>query len=120
MNTWYEALVFGSKNHFQSSLTTQEPEIDQQESSGAARLFVSYDKKFVIKVLDSEAVAEIHTILRPYHEYVVEKHGKTLLPQYLGLYRITIDGNITYLLVMRNILGGKYNIHKKYDLKVRF
>lgn len=47
-------------------------------------------------------------------------HGKTLLPQYLGLYRITVDSNETYLLVMRNIFGGKYNIHKKYDLKVGF
>lgn len=70
-------------------------------------------------MIDSEAVAEIHSILRQYHEYVVEQRGKTLLPQYLGLYRITVDVNDTYMLVMRNIFGGKYAIHKKYDLKVR-
>lgn len=101
-----------------ASLTSYEPEVDHQESSGTSRLFVSYDKKFVIKVIDSEAVAEVHTTLKRYHEYVVEKQGKTLLPQYLGLYRITVDNSETYLLVMRNIFGGKYNVHKKYDLKV--
>jgi 1-phosphatidylinositol-5-phosphate 4-kinase len=71
---------------------------------------------FVIKRIDSESVAELHTILFKYHSYVVERQGKTLLPQYLGLYRITIDGTDSYHLVMRNVFG-KYNIHKKYDLK---
>ncbi|KAI1717078.1 phosphatidylinositol-4-phosphate 5-Kinase domain-containing protein [Ditylenchus destructor] len=99
-----------------ASLTSFEPEAEQ-DSGSSSSLFVSFDKKFVIKVIDSEAVAEIHSILKQYHEYVVETHGKTLLPQYLGLYRITVDGSETYLLVMRNIFGGKYNIHKKYDLK---
>lgn len=104
-----------------ASLTSYEPEAEQQEgvsgSSSSSGLFVSCDRKFVIKVIDSEAVAEIHSILKQYHEYVVKTNGKTLLPQYLGLYRITVDGNETYLLVMRNIFSGKYNIHKKYDLK---
>ncbi len=40
-----------------------------------------------------------------------------MLPQYLGLYRLTVDGNETYVIVMRNILGRKYAVHKKYDLK---
>uniref|UniRef100_A0A914ZAV9 1-phosphatidylinositol-5-phosphate 4-kinase n=1 Tax=Panagrolaimus superbus TaxID=310955 RepID=A0A914ZAV9_9BILA len=105
------------QSEYLTSLTSYEPEVDPSESSGASRLFVSFDRKFVIKVIDSEAVAEIHAILRQYHEYIVERHGKTLLPQFLGLYRVTVDSNETYLLVMRNIFGGKYGIHKKYDLK---
>ncbi|VDL85778.1 unnamed protein product [Nippostrongylus brasiliensis] len=102
------------------SLTTYEPEPDQLDGSktGAPpRLFVSFDKKFVIKSMDSEAVAELHSVLRDYHEYVVEKQGKTLLPQYLALYRLTIDGSETYLIVMRNVFGRKYNVHTKFDLK---
>ncbi|KJH53020.1 1-phosphatidylinositol-4-phosphate 5-kinase [Dictyocaulus viviparus] len=102
------------------SLTTYEPEPDQLDGSktGAPpRLFVSFDKKFVIKSMDSEAVAELHSVLRDYHEYVVEKQGKTLLPQYLALYRLTIEGSETYLIVMRNVFGRKYNIHMKFDLK---
>uniref|UniRef100_A0AC34Q5S3 PIPK domain-containing protein n=1 Tax=Panagrolaimus sp. JU765 TaxID=591449 RepID=A0AC34Q5S3_9BILA len=105
------------QSEYLTSLTFHEPEVDPHESNGGSRLFVSYDRKFVIKVVDSEAVAEIHAILKQYHEYIVERHGKTLLPQFLGLYRITVDSAETYLLVMRNIFGGKYMIHKKYDLK---
>uniref|UniRef100_A0A915P4V4 1-phosphatidylinositol-5-phosphate 4-kinase n=1 Tax=Meloidogyne floridensis TaxID=298350 RepID=A0A915P4V4_9BILA len=105
------------QSEYLCSLTMQEPESKPNESSSSGRLFISYDKQFVIKVIDSEAIAEIHSILPKYHEYVVEQHGKTLLPQYLGLYRITVDVGETYMLVMRNIFGGKYNIHKKYDLK---
>ncbi|KAK6043572.1 1-phosphatidylinositol-4-phosphate 5-kinase [Cooperia oncophora] len=102
------------------SLTAYEPEPDQLDGSktGAPpRLFVSFDKKFVIKSMDSEAVAELHSVLKDYHEYVVEKQGKTLLPQYLALYRLTIDGSETYLIVMRNVFGRKYNVHTKFDLK---
>jgi hypothetical protein len=88
--------------------------MDPQEGGS---LFVSYDRMFVIKTIDSESVAELHSILMQYHTYVVERQGKTLLPQYLGLYRITIDNAITYHLVMRNVFGSKYSIHKKYDLK---
>lgn len=96
-------------------MTAIEPELDTQEGSG--NFFISYDRMFVIKLIDSETVAELHSILFQYHSYVVEKEGKTLLPQYLGLYRITVDGTDKYYIVMRNIFGSKYSIHKKYDLK---
>lgn len=44
-----------------------EPELDQGDKSGS-RFFVSHDRNFVIKSMDSEAVAELHSILRSYHE----------------------------------------------------
>lgn len=96
-------------------MTAFEPEPNPQDGSGS--FFVSYDRLFVVKLIDSETVAELHSILNQYHSYVVEKQGKTLLPQYLGLYRITVDGTDKYFLVMRNIFGSKYVVHKKYDLK---
>ena len=43
--------------------------------------------------------------------------GKTLLPQYLGMYRLTVDNVETYMVVMRNIFSNHLKIHKKYDLK---
>eukprot|EP00057_Strongylocentrotus_purpuratus_P017558 XP_011672032.1 PREDICTED: phosphatidylinositol 5-phosphate 4-kinase type-2 alpha [Strongylocentrotus purpuratus] len=53
------------------------------------------------------------------HEYlyIVEKHGETLLPQYLGMYRLTVDGAETYMVIMRSIFGHTLPIHRKYDLK---
>ncbi|PRD25905.1 UNVERIFIED_CONTAM: Pip4k2b [Trichonephila clavipes] len=49
--------------------------------------------------------------------YIVEKHGKTLLPRYLGLYRLTVDGTETYFVVMKNIFSSTLKVHCKYDLK---
>ncbi|KAH9370976.1 hypothetical protein HPB48_019097 [Haemaphysalis longicornis] len=49
--------------------------------------------------------------------YVVERHGKTLLPQYLAMYRLTVEGAETYLVVIRNIFSSHLNVHVKYDLK---
>lgn len=43
--------------------------------------------------------------------------GKTLLPHYLGMYRLTVNNAETYWLVMRNILSSSVKVHRKFDLK---
>ncbi|XP_015913044.1 phosphatidylinositol 5-phosphate 4-kinase type-2 alpha [Parasteatoda tepidariorum] len=97
-----------------NSLTKSQPiPIDSDKS----KLYESWDKLFVVKSLQSEEIEFMHTLLKHYHPYIVEKHGKTLLPQYLGLYRVTVEGNETYLVVMRNIFSGTTKIHCKYDIK---
>lgn len=48
---------------------------------------------------------------------MVERHGNTLLPQYLGMYRLTVDGIQSYFVVMRNVFSSHLKVHKKYDLK---
>ena len=50
-------------------------------------------------------------------QYVVERHGNTLLPQYLGMYRLTVDGVQYYFVVMRNVFSSHLSLHKKFDLK---
>ena len=45
------------------------------------------------------------------------QEGITLLPQYLGMYRLTVNSAETYWIVMRNILSHKYRTHLKFDLK---
>lgn len=52
-------------------------------------------------------------------QFVVECHAQTLLPQYLGMYRLTVNDVETYVVVMRNVFSPRLNIHKKYDLKVK-
>jgi 1-phosphatidylinositol-5-phosphate 4-kinase len=99
------------------SLTRHEPTPTDSPGRSHASFYLSYDKKFVVKTLSAEEVAEVHSVLKPYHEYVVEKHGMTLLPQYLGMYRLTVEGVETYIIVMRNIFGRRYPVHVKYDLK---
>lgn len=51
-------------------------------------------------------------------QYIVECHGNTLLPQFLGMYRLTVDGDETYMIVTRNVFSHRLPVHKKYDLKV--
>ena len=48
----------------------------------------------------------------------MECHGNTLLPQFLGMYRLTVDGVETYMVVTRNVFSHRLTVHRKYDLKV--
>ena len=51
-------------------------------------------------------------------QHIVEHRADTLLPQYLGMYRLTVNDNETYMIVTRNAFSPRIVIHKKYDLKV--
>ncbi|UYV66128.1 hypothetical protein LAZ67_4000363 [Cordylochernes scorpioides] len=103
----------------QNSLTKSQPLVLKPSGrAGPAKFYESYDHLFVIKTLVSEEVEQMHSLLKQYHPYVVERHGKTLLPQYLGLYRLTVDGTENYFVVMRNIFSSTLRLHRKYDLKV--
>lgn len=102
---------------YRESITRSQPtKIDSTGKSGA-QFYQSYDKLFIIKSLTSEEVERMHSFLKQYHPYVVERHGNTLLPQYLGMYRLTVDGVQYYFVVMRNVFSSHLAIHKKFDLK---
>lgn len=47
----------------------------------------------------------------------MERHGKTLLPQYLGMYRLTVDNVDNYIVVSRNVFSNHLSTHRKFDLK---
>ncbi|XP_040857180.1 phosphatidylinositol 5-phosphate 4-kinase type-2 beta isoform X4 [Ochotona curzoniae] len=51
------------------------------------------------------------------YQFIVECHGNTLLPQFLGMYRLTVDGVETYMVVTRNVFSHRLTVHRKYDLK---
>uniref|UniRef100_A0AAY4EZS3 Phosphatidylinositol 5-phosphate 4-kinase type-2 alpha n=1 Tax=Denticeps clupeoides TaxID=299321 RepID=A0AAY4EZS3_9TELE len=102
---------------FQNSLTRSAPITSDAQGRSGARFHTSYDKRYVVKTISSEDVAEMHNILKKYHQYIVECHGSTLLPQFLGMYRITVDGVETYMIVTRNVFSHRLSVYKKYDLK---
>lgn len=95
----------------------QSPMVMPSPGRSGAKFFISKNKKFYVKTIESEDIERLHNILKEYHHYIVERHGKTLLPQYLGVYRITVDNKETYLLVMKSVFSARFKIHKKYDLK---
>uniref|UniRef100_A0A8C7SZP6 Phosphatidylinositol 5-phosphate 4-kinase type-2 gamma n=1 Tax=Oncorhynchus mykiss TaxID=8022 RepID=A0A8C7SZP6_ONCMY len=51
------------------------------------------------------------------YQHIVTCHGSTLLPQFLAMYRVTVESEDTYLIVMRNMFSHRLNVHRKYDLK---
>ncbi|XP_037535546.1 phosphatidylinositol 5-phosphate 4-kinase type-2 gamma-like isoform X3 [Nematolebias whitei] len=51
------------------------------------------------------------------YQHIVTCHSSTLLPQFLSMYRVTVENEDTYLLVMRNMFSHRLPIHRKYDLK---
>uniref|UniRef100_A0A8C2ZWN4 Phosphatidylinositol 5-phosphate 4-kinase type-2 alpha n=1 Tax=Cyclopterus lumpus TaxID=8103 RepID=A0A8C2ZWN4_CYCLU len=102
---------------FLNSLTRSAPLNSEAQGRSGARFHTSYDKRYVIKTITSEDVAEMHNILKKYHQFIVECHGNTLLPQFLGIYRLTVDGDETYMIVTRNVFSHRLSVFKKYDLK---
>lgn len=64
----------------------------------------------------------LHSLLSSpdYLQFIVECHGNTLLPQFLGMYRLTVDGVETYMVVTRNVFSHRLTVHRKYDLKVGY
>jgi len=101
---------------FVNSLTKCPKPMVNPGKSGA-KFYISFDKLYVIKTLTSEEVEEMHHLLKQYHPFIVERHGKTLLPQYLAMYRLTVDNVEHYMVLMRNVFTGHLRVHKKYDLK---
>ncbi|XP_060678334.1 phosphatidylinositol 5-phosphate 4-kinase type-2 gamma-like isoform X2 [Hemiscyllium ocellatum] len=89
----------------------------ENETRHTVLFLSSYDKKYVIKQISSEDVANMHSFLSGYHQHVVNCHGNIVLPQFLAMYRLTVDGEDTYILVMRNIFSYLLTVHRKYDLK---
>ncbi|XP_032533601.1 phosphatidylinositol 5-phosphate 4-kinase type-2 gamma [Chiroxiphia lanceolata] len=86
-------------------------------SHTSPRLLLSADGTLVLKELSSEGVADVHGLLAQYHQHVVQCHGQTLLPQFLGMYRVSVESEDRYLLVMRNLFSHRLALHRKYDLK---
>ncbi|XP_044001000.1 phosphatidylinositol 5-phosphate 4-kinase type-2 alpha isoform X1 [Aphidius gifuensis] len=102
---------------FKPKRLRSQPILDDSSGKSGAKFYQSDDKLFIIKTLTSEEVERMHSFLKHYHPYIVERHGKTLLPQYLGMYRLTVDGVEHYVVAIRNVFSNHLTTHKKFDLK---
>ncbi|XP_029450788.1 phosphatidylinositol 5-phosphate 4-kinase type-2 gamma [Rhinatrema bivittatum] len=100
---------------YQVSLTRSPPYSENEAHD--SRFLLSYDRTLAIKEISSEDVADVHNLLSHYHQYIVKCHGNTLLPQFLAMYRLSVDSEDNYILVMRNLFSHRLAVHRKYDLK---
>lgn len=66
--------------HFsvQTSLVEQPPRSTENPGRSGAKIFVSYDRRLVIKSITSEEVALLHQILQPYHAVSYSQHACVL------------------------------------------
>lgn len=55
----------------QNSLTRSAPLNSEAQGRSGARFHTSYDKRYVIKTISSEDVAEMHNILKKYHQVIL-------------------------------------------------
>uniref|UniRef100_A0A8C4NJB6 Phosphatidylinositol 5-phosphate 4-kinase type-2 alpha n=1 Tax=Eptatretus burgeri TaxID=7764 RepID=A0A8C4NJB6_EPTBU len=106
-----------SEQQYLTSVTRAAPINSDSHGRSTGRFLTSFDGRLIIKTITGEDVAEMHSMLKKYHQYVVECHGTTLLPQFLGMYRLTVDGVETYMLMMCNVFNPQLHLHRKYDLK---
>lgn len=51
-----------------NSLTRSAPLPNDSQARSGARFHTSYDRRYVIKTITSEDVAEMHNILKKYHQ----------------------------------------------------
>ncbi|XP_056462807.1 phosphatidylinositol 5-phosphate 4-kinase type-2 gamma-like [Gadus chalcogrammus] len=93
------------------------PPVKDGEGHGERQLLTSCDGTLVVKKIASEEVADMHNILSEYHQHIVTCHGNTMLPQFLAMYRVSVESEDAYLLVMRNVFSHRLHVHRKYDLK---
>eukprot|EP00052_Salpingoeca_macrocollata_P006797 m.55967 g.55967 ORF g.55967 m.55967 type:complete len:354 (-) comp15663_c0_seq1:61-1122(-) len=102
---------------FQASIV--DAPLSEEPSSGrsGSLFYRTHDLRLLVKTLSREEVANFHTIFPAYHAHIVQTHGDTLLPQFLGLYRITVAEKDSYLVVMRNIFSAELPLLRIYDLK---
>ncbi|PAA46620.1 hypothetical protein BOX15_Mlig027118g1 [Macrostomum lignano] len=98
--------------HYADSWTKRQPIRDSSQN-----MIWSCNLHYVIKTISSEEVEQVHNILQAYHAYIVERSADTLLPQFVGMYRATVEDTEHYLLVMRSVFSADVKIHRKYDLK---
>ncbi|KAF3689736.1 Phosphatidylinositol 5-phosphate 4-kinase type-2 gamma [Channa argus] len=108
---------FGIEDQDYQVSLARSPPVKDEEGQCEGLLLTSYDRTLVVKEISTEEVEEMHNILSEYHQHIVTCHGSTLLPQFLAMYRITVESEDTYLLVMRNMFSHRLHVHRKYDLK---
>lgn len=64
----YPCFIFVCALCLQNSLTRSAPLNSEAQGRSGARFHTSYDKRYVIKTISSEDVAEMHNILKKYHQ----------------------------------------------------
>ena len=102
---------------YMNTLASLPPVSLSSPGRSGANFYRSNDGRFILKSHTSDEIALLHQILPNYHLHIVACDCKTLLPHYLGMYRVTVDNRESYWVVMRNVFSVQLATHRQYDLK---
>ena len=102
---------------YMNTLTSMPPVLIGSPGRSGANFYRTFDGRFILKSHTSDEIALVHQILPNYHMHIVACECKTLLPHYMGMYRITVDNKESYWIVMRNVFSVQLQMHRMYDLK---
>lgn len=92
----------------------QEIETSKKSQSG---LYRTHDSEFLLQTMSRNEVELFHKTFPAYHAHIVEHHGETLLPHFLGLFRVNVSDKDHYILLTRNVQSYLSEMHETYDLK---
>ncbi|EPY23884.1 1-phosphatidylinositol-4-phosphate 5-kinase [Strigomonas culicis] len=81
----------------------------------AAHLFFC-GRDWVIKTMNKEENDFLREILHRYY-YHVRDNNSTLLPHFVGHYKLTIGSETQCFVIMQNVFATTNTIHEKFDLK---
>lgn len=79
--------------------------------------YFSRDYRFIIKTIAHSEHKFLRSILRDYHQHVIN-NPHTLLSRFYGLHRVKLPrGRKIHFVIMNNLFPPHYDIHETYDLK---
>lgn len=102
-----------SDRQWKYSLTNRQLSITRNRE----KVWLSHDQKFIVRSISGEDVANLHGILSHLHKHYIECRGKTLLPMFVGLFRLFVNDKQVYLLVSKHIFDTPLPLHEIYSIK---
>lgn len=105
------------EDSYKCSFSKIQPVTVEQSGRSGAVFYLTNDHRYYVKSMSCEEVNLMHKIMYSYHTHISDTQAQTLLPQYLGMYRIKLGSKTTNFLVVRNVFSTQKIVHTKYDLK---
>ncbi|KAL0227954.1 hypothetical protein RCL1_004097 [Eukaryota sp. TZLM3-RCL] len=122
----YAPLVFQSirnrfgipEQDFLNSLCSSNKSLRLMPTPGksGSKFYWSHDFRYVLKTISRSESLFLREILFPYYQHMLA-NPHSLLPWFLGHYRIDRNGHKSRFVVMRNVFDTPLKIHEQYDLK---
>jgi len=96
----------------------EDDEIKKEGKFRKRDILRSFCGRFTVSLVSSEDIEQLHHVLPNYYAHIVEQKGETLLPNWLGLYRVGISNRSDrYLLVTRSITDKIESMTAQYRLR---